>query len=172
MGMADMDIKDLFKKFKSGSGKKDARKGNSITGFFDKNPKMKIILPALGILIAVVVAVLIILSGTGAETELEEGATVAGQAVAVLPEIERTQGETAAENVDPFAEDVIANAKITGMIYNSDGYWTAVVQTPYASYTLQVGDYVGSSKWLVESITDSTVTVSLGEKTRTLEMKK
>ncbi len=172
MGLADMDVKDLFKKFKSGGGKKDARKGSSVTAFFDKNPKMKIILPALFVLIAVVVAVIIILSGPKSDTELDESATVAGQAVAVLPEIERTQDETVAENVDPFAEDVIANAKLTGLIYNSDGYWTAVVQTQYASYTLQVGDYVGSSQWLVEAITDSSVTFSLGEKTRTIEMKK
>ena len=165
MGLADMDVKDLFKKFKSGGGKKDARKGSSVTAFFDKNPKMKIILPALFVLIAVVVAVIIILSGPKSDTELDESATVAGQAVAVLH-------ETVAENVDPFAEDVIANAKLTGLIYNSDGYWTAVVQTQYASYTLQVGDYVGSSQWLVEAITDSSVTFSLGEKTRTIEMKK
>ena len=169
---ANMDIKDLFKKLKSGSGKKDARKGSSVTAFFDKNPKMRIILPALFVLIAVVVAALIILSGADTDVDLDEGATVAGQAVAVLPEIERTQSENVADDVDPFAEDVIANAKITGMIYNSDGYWTAVVQTSYASYSLQVGDYVGGSQWLVESITDTSVTFSLGEKTRTIEMNK
>lgn len=168
---ANMDIKDLFKKLKSGSGK-NSRKGSSVTAFFDKNPKMKIILPALVILIAVVVAVLIIISGNDTDVELDEGATVSGQSVAVLPEIERTQSETVPEGVDPFAEDVIANAEITGMIYNSDGYWTAVVQTSYASYSLQVGDYVGGSQWLVESITDTSVTFSLGEKTRTIEMKK
>ncbi len=168
----NMDIKDLFAKLKSGGSKKDARKGSAVTAFFDKNPKMKIILPALVVMIAVIVAVLIIISGATTDTELDEGNNVAGQAVAVLPEIERKEGEAVSEGIDPFAEDVIANAKITGMVYNSDGYWTAIVQTPYASYNLQVGDYVGSSEWLVESITDSSVTFSLGEKTRTIEMKK
>lgn len=168
----NMDIKDLFAKLKAGGGKKDARKGSALTAFFEKNPKMKIILPALVIMIAVVVAALIILSGATTDTELEEGNEVAGQAVAVLPEIERTESATAAEGVDPFAEDVIANAKITGMVYNSDGYWTAIVQTPYASYNLQVGDYVGKSEWLVEAIDDSSVTFSLGEKTRKVQMEK
>lgn len=167
----NMDIKDLFAKLKAG-GKKDARKGSSVTAFFEKNPKMKIILPALFIIIAVIVAIIIIASGAKTDVELNEGNDVAGQAVAVLPEIERTESVTVASGVDPFAEDVIANAKVTGMVYNSDGYWTAIVQTPYASYNLQVGDYVGNSEWLVESITASTVTFSLGEKTRTIEFKK
>lgn len=167
----NMDIKDLFAKFKGG-GSKDARKGSSVTAFFEKNPKMKIILPALLIIIAVLVAAFIIISGATTDTELNEGNNVAGQAVVVLPEIERKESETIAQGVAPFSEDVIANAKLTGTVYNSDGYWTAIVQTQYASYNLQVGDYVGNSEWLVEAITDSTVTFSLGEKTRVVEMKK
>lgn len=167
----NMDVKDLIAKIKSGGGKKDARKKNSFTAFFEKNPKMKMILPVIFILIAVIVAVLIIFSGANVDTDIKEAGTVAGQSVEILPQLERTEGETVADGVDPFSEDVISNAKITGMVYNSDGYRTAIVSTQYASYTLQVGDYVGSSEWLVESITDSTVTFSLGEKTRTIEMK-
>lgn len=167
----NIDIKDLFAKMKTGGGKKDARKKGSITTFFEKNPKMKIIIPVVIVVIAVVVAVLIIISGVKTDTDLGEDVTVAGQSVAILPQLERIEGETLAAGVDPFSEDVIANATITGMIYNSDGYRTAIIKTKYASYTIQVGDYVGSSDWLVEAMTDSSVTFSLGEKTRTIEMK-
>lgn len=165
----NMDIKDLFAKLKKGSGKKDARKGSSLNAFFEKNPKMKIILPAVFIIIAIVVAVLIVISGAKTDIKTDEGVTVG--AVEILPMIERDEGETVAEGVDPFSEDVIANAKITGIVYNSDGYRTAIVKTQYKSYTLQVGDYVSGSEWLVESITDSSVTFSIGEKKRTVEMK-
>ena len=160
----NMDVKDLFAalKKKSGSKKKDTRGGSSFVNFFEKNPKMKIILPAILVLI---------ITGIQTETDVDPDSAVAGQAVEVLPMQERTEGVTLAEGVDPFAEDVIANAKLNGLVYNSDGYWTAIVSTQYGSYTLQVGDYVGSSSWLVEEITSNTVTFSLGEKTRTIEMK-
>lgn len=169
----NMDVKDLFAalKKKSGSKKKDTRGGSSFVNFFEKNPKMKIILPAILVLIAVAVAVVLIITGIQTETDVDPDSAVAGQAVEVLPMQERTEGVTLAEGVDPFAEDVIANAKLNGLVYNSDGYWTAIVSTQYGSYTLQVGDYVGSSSWLVEEITSNTVTFSLGEKTRTVEMK-
>ena len=170
----NMDVKDLFAalKKKSGSKKKDTRGGSSFVNFFEKNPKMKIILPAILVLIAVAVAVVLIITGIQTETDVDPDTAVAGQAVEVLPMQERTEGVTLADGVDPFAEDVIANAKLSGLIYNSDGYWTAIVSTQYGyHYTLQVGDYVGSSSWLVEEITSNTVTFSLGDKTRTIEMK-
>ena len=132
---------------------------------------MKIILPLIFIFIAVVVAALIIISGIKTDSGLDETVTNPAQSVDVLPMIERSEGETVAEGVDPFSEDVIANAKIKGMVYNSDGYRTVIVETKLRSYVLQVGDYVPGSEWLVESITDSSVTFSLGEKKRTVEMK-
>lgn len=168
----NMDIKDVIAKLKSGKGgKKNARKKNAFNAFFEKNPKMKIILPLVFIVIAAVVAALIIISGIKTDSGLDETVTNPAQSVDVLPMIERSEGETVAEGVDPFSEDVIANAKIKGMVYNSDGYRTVIVETKLRSYVLQVGDYVPGSEWLVESITDSSVTFSLGEKTRTVEMK-
>lgn len=166
----NMDVKDLIAKLKSGGKKKNGRGESSLAKFFEKNPKMKIIIPAVVILIFVAVAVVIVLSGVNVDTTLEEGVTVAAQSVEVLPQVERTQ-EAIGEGVDPFSEDVIANAKLKGIIYNSAGYRTAIVSTKYASYTLQTGDYVSTSEWLVEDITDSSVTFSLGEKKRTIVMK-
>mgnify|MGYP003319652337 CR=1 FL=1 len=58
-----MDIKDLIAKLKSGSGKSSTKAGgSSFTAFFDKNPKMKIIIPAVLVAISVLVALVIIIS--------------------------------------------------------------------------------------------------------------
>lgn len=165
----NMNVKDVIAKLKSGK-KKDARGGSAITKFFEKNPKMKIIIPAIILLISVAVAIAIIISGVTADTELAPEVSVAGQSVEVLPQLERTTAPIG-EGVDPFSEDVIANATLTGIVYNSAGYRTAIVNTQYASYVLQAGDYVSTSSWLVEDITDNSITFSLDGKTRTVEMK-
>lgn len=166
----NMDIKDLFKKFKSG-GAKDARKGGKLNAFFEKNPKMKYILPAIVVLISVAVAAIIIFAGNP-DTDIPDPAAVQGQEVAVLPQIERHEAETLAdEGEDPFEEDILANARVTGMIYNFGGYWTATIATKdnKNGFTVQVGDYVGSSDWYVESIDGDTVVVTMGDNTRTIE---
>lgn len=166
----NIDVKDLIAKLKSGGKKKDARGGNSLTKFFDKNPKMKIIIPLVFVLIFVAVAVVIIVSGVKTDTDVDENVSVVAQSVDILPQVDRTQ-QAIEDGVDPFSEDVIVNAKLKGVVYNSAGYRTAIVSTQYASYTLQVGDYVSTSEWLVEEITDNSITFSLGEKTRTIVMK-
>lgn len=165
----NMDIKDLFKKIKSG-GSKDARKGGKLNAFFDKNPKMKYILPAIVVLIALAVAIIIIVTGNP-NTDIPEPVTVQGQEVAVLPQLERRETDELEDGADPFEEDVLANAKVTGMIYNFGGYWTATIATKdnKNGFTVQVGDYVGSSDWYVESIDGTSVVVTMGEKSRTIE---
>ena len=164
----NMDLKDLFKKFQS-SGKKDARKGGKLNAFFEKNPQMKYILPAVVVLIAFIAAILIIVTGNP-NTDIPEPVSVQGQEVAVLPQLERGEPETIADGADPFEEDVLANARVTGMIYNFGGYWTATIATKdnKNGFTVQVGDFVGGSDWYVESIDGDTVTVTMGEKTRTI----
>ena len=142
-----------------------------MSSFFEKNPIMKILLPVILIAIAFIVAIMIIFQGINTDTDVDENITAAGQAVVILPQEERTETETLAEGVDPFSEDVLANAKVTGIIYNSDGYRTAILQSKYGAYTVQVGDMVGSSDWYVVAIDDSSVTVSLDEKTRIIEFK-
>lgn len=167
----NMDVKDLFKNLKSKGGKKDGRKSGGLNAFFEKNPKMKIILPAVVVLIAVAVAVIIIVTGVTTDTTVDDTA-VAGQSVMVLPQAVRNETETLAEGADPFSEDAISNGKITVMGYNSDGVRTAVVQNQYGtSYLLEVGSRVGDSEWYVDSIDDTSVTFSMGEKTRTITMK-
>ena len=91
----------------------------------------------------------------------------------MLPQIERRKTEEIADDVDPFSDDVIANAKLTGVLYVADGYYIATLETEKASYpTLQVGDNIGSSDWMVDAIDSDSITVSCGEKTRTIQKNK
>lgn len=169
----NMDVKDLFAKLKKGGDKKGKKSGgNGFVRFFEKNPKMKVIIPSIFVLIAVIVAVVFIVTGIKTDTETDGSLSEpAGAKVDVLPMLERPQGEALEDGANPFDEDAIANAKLTGTIYNRDGYYTATVATEHRSYVLQVGDYVAESEWLVESITENSITFSMGEKKRTVEMK-
>ena len=76
----NMDVKDLFAalKKKSGSKKKDTRGGSSFVNFFEKNPKLKIILPAMLVLIAMAVAVVLVITGFQTSTAVDPGQGVCG----------------------------------------------------------------------------------------------
>lgn len=168
--LKNIDLKDLFKK-KSGAAKlNDTKSGNSLTKFFEKNPKMKLIIPIILILIAAGVATGIIIMNSAVDTDVKDPPSVSAKSVEVLPIAEGRTQEAVPQNANPFSEDVIANAKLRGILYNSNGYRTAIVETEYAAYTVQVGDYVGSSEWLTSDITDTTVTFTLGDKARTISM--
>ena len=160
----NMDIKDLIAKLKGGSG--DTKRGGGITGFFDKNPKMKIIIPAICLGISVLVAIVII--ATTGTIEVENYPTNnggEGTHVDVLPQDVREYEDIELIGDDVFDDVALAKAKVTAIIVNSDGYYTATVEAENQSYPhLQVGDYVGSSSWLVEDITDDCVIVALGDK--------
>lgn len=162
----NMDIKDLFAKLKSGSGKSSAKAGgSSFTAFFDKNPKMKVIIPAILIAISVLVAFVIIVTTETAEIDTTPVGGGQAQNVDVLPQDVRELEDIDVDGDSVFDEVDVANAKITAIIKNSDGYYTAVMQTKTNSYpNLNVGDYINGSSWMVEEITDDSVTIALGEK--------
>ena len=161
----NMDIKDLIAKLKSGSGG-NKRGGSGLTGFFEKNPKMKVIIPAICLGISVLVAlVIIVTTGTIEIDESPVGGNNSGSEVDILPEDVRQYEDIEVLGDDVFDDVALANAKVTIIIVNSDGYYTATIETDNQAYPhLQVGDYVGTSSWLVEDITDECVIVALGEK--------
>ena len=161
----NMDIKDLIAKLKSGSGG-NKRSAGGLTGFFEKNPKMKVVIPAICLGISVLVALVIIFTtGTIEIDESPVGGNNTGSQVDVLPQDVRNYEDIEVLGDDVFDDVALANAKVTAIIVNSDGYYTATVEADNQSYPhLQVGDYVGTSSWLVEDITDECVIVALGEK--------
>ncbi len=160
----NMDIKDLIAKLKGGSG--GTKRGGGITGFFEKNPKMKVIIPAICLIISVLVAVMIIVTTGTIEVDSDVADVGSGNtAVDMLPEKIREHEDIELEGNDVFDDVALANARVTAISVNGDGYYTATVEADNQSYPhLQVGDYVGTSSWLVEDITDDCVIISLGEK--------
>lgn len=162
----NMDVKDLIAKLKS-KGKSDGRTGGGISAFFEKNPKMKIIIPVIMLAISVLVAVLIIFS-TGkfevGDVPKEDTQQSAGEIqVENLPQDRREVSEDldGIEDVSIFNDAALAHPKITAIIYNEEGYYTATVVTDNAHYpNLSIGQYVPGSEWLVENVTADKVVFS------------
>lgn len=163
----NMDIKDLIAKLKGGSG--GAKRGGGLTGFFDKNPKMKIIIPAIVAAISVLVAIVIIATTNSPEIDTTP-VSGEGQKVEALPQDVRDLEDIDVEGEGVFDDVAIAKAKITAIYYNQDGYYTATMVTETKSYpNLQVGDYIDGSSWQVVEINDQCVVVALGEKEVTIK---
>ena len=161
----NMDVKDLIAKLKGGSGGGAAKRGGGLTGFFEKNPKMKIIIPAICLGISFLVALAIIFTTGTIEVDNTPIGGTDGTHVDLLPQDVRNLEDIELEGEDVFDDVALSNARVTAIVVNGDGYYTATVEADNQSYPhLQVGDYVGSSSWLVEDITDDCVIVALGEK--------
>lgn len=163
----NMDIKDLIAKLKKGKSSGTGRRSGGLVAFFDKNPKMKIIIPAILLAIAVLASIVII--ATTSKNPIKDNTPVnsnnAGDKIDVLPKDVRDLEEIEIGGDNVFDEIDVAHAKITAIMVNSDGYYTATMVTDKQSYPhLQVGDYIGGSSWLVENITDDEVVIALGEK--------
>lgn len=159
----NMDIKELIAKLKSKSGG-GSRNSGGVAAFFEKNPKMKIIIPAIFVAISVLVALLIIVKTGKAKVpdipvNSNEGST---NQVEVLPEdVRESENLEGITDSEMFNEAVLSHPKVTAIIYNTEGYYTATVVTDNAHYpNLSVGQYVAGSDWLVESITADQVVFS------------
>lgn len=164
----NMDIKDLIAKLKGGSG--GNKRGGGLTGFFDKNPKMKIILPTILAAISILVAVVIIATTHSPEIDTTPVAGGEAQHADTLPQDVRDLEDIDIEGSGVFDDVAVANAKITGIYYNQDGYYTATMVTDTKSYPkLQVGDYIDGSSWQVVEINEQCVIVALGEKEVTIK---
>ena len=165
----NMDIKTLIAKI---TGKnKDApaggrKKKNSVSMFFEKNPKMKLVIAIIAIAVSLAVAVAVAASYMKSKPDLNTDVKVnTNESVEVLPQIERERGGEY-EGKDPFTENILDGAKLTG-IYETYGYRSATLQTTRKSYTLSEGDSVGDSDWIVSEITDKSITLVSGDKTKT-----
>lgn len=164
-----MDIKGLFAKI-TGKNKEAAsgssRRKNSLSMFFERNPKMKYIIAVIVLIVSLAVAVAIVLSYRSSEPDLDTNVSInANQEIDVLPQIERDRAGDY-NGKDPFVENILDGAKLTG-IYETYGYKSATLQTTRKSYTLFEGDTVGDSDWVVSEITENSITLVSGDKTKT-----
>ena len=125
----NMDIKDLIAKLKSGSS--GNKRGGGLTGFFEKNPKMKVIIPAICLGISVLVALVIIFTtGTIEIDESPVGGNNSGAQVDVLPQDVRNYEDIEVLGDDVFDDVALANAEYIG--YASPH--TAVINNPDYCY--------------------------------------
>ena len=166
----NMDLKELIAKItgknKDASAGGAKKKNNSISLFFEKNPLMKYVIAVIAVVIALCVAATLIWSSRKSKPNLDTNVSINSQdSVVVLPQIERDVGGEY-EGKDPFEANILDGAKLTG-IYETYGYKSATLQTTRKSYTLYEGDTVGDSDWVVSEITDKSITLVSGDKTKT-----
>lgn len=158
----NMDIKDLIAKLKSKGG--GSRNSGGVAAFFEKNPKMKIIIPAVFIAISILLALVIVFkTGKAKVPDIPVNSNEENtNQVEVLPEnIRESENLEGITDSEMFNKSVLSHPKVTAIIYNSEGYYTATVVTDNAHYpNLSVGQYVAGSDWMVESITADQVVFS------------
>ena len=167
----NIDIKDLFAKLKKGGSSGGKKSGGGMTAFFEKNPKMKIIIPAILLAISILAALVIILTTTLHSVKVDDSpVSGSGEKVAVLPDSVRDLEDIDIAGGEVLEKADLSRAKLTTIISNSDGYYTAVVETDKKSYsTLQLGDKLGDS-WLVEAIDSNSITLTYEDETVVLKL--
>ncbi len=165
----NMDVKDLIAKLKSKKG--NSRNSGGVAAFFEKNPKMKLIIPAIFLVISILVAIVIVVKTSHAEVpdipvdSIEANTNQVEAFPKEVRDAEKLEGITDKELLN---EAVLAHPKVTAITYNvEEGYYTVIVKTDNATYpNLRVGDFVYHSDWMVESITEEQVVFSCnGQKT-------
>ena len=93
--------------------------------------------------------------------------------VNVLPQKIRNFKDVAIGEIEnPFESDKLENVRLTGVITNSYGRSTAIVETNNTSYIISVGDTMPESSWVVDKISPNSVVFSLGEITKTIYIEK
>lgn len=89
--------------------------------------------------------------------------------VEVLPQKNRvfSDGE---EITNPFATENFKEVKLTGIIKNSSGKATAIIQTINNSFIVNEGDKIPDSTWEVAEIGDDYITFKFQSSTKTIRI--
>lgn len=167
----NMDIKDLFAKLKKGkTGSTGSASGGGITAFLEKNPKMKIIVPA--ILLAISVLVMIVIIVTTPKVEINTDVTpVNGDIVQNLPQDAIGKEDLDVESGDVLSQVTLDHPKVTAIYFVKGGYSMATIETDTHSYPqLKEGDTINGTEWKVEQITENSVIISLNGEMTELKM--
>ena len=152
----NMDVKDLFAKLKKGGGSKTGNSGSGITAFLEKNPAMKVIVPAVLIALALLIALLIILGVEKKEVD-DTPINVQSQNVYALPQQYLPQGDE--KTGDTVGNIALENPRLTA-IYNM-GRPVVTIQTDNGRYpNLELGQNIGDSSWTVYEIKENSVILS------------
>lgn len=93
-----------------------------------------------------------------------------GTTIEILPQTERIAPEQ-----DPFGMGTAIGAHeitVVGIITNSNGVSTAIIQGGANSYIVENGDQLGETTWKVTKITDTEATISDGSTEKVLALDK
>ncbi len=154
----------------AGSPKNDI--GLKIVEFFEKNPLMKIIIPAILLVIIVAVLAIVIFSDgiiTGDPDDVDVNIDDS-QAVEVWngeSDILKDKELVKLIEDDPLSPDILSTAKYTGYIVGSSGLKTAQVEIGSGdTLVLTLGETVGDSEWEVTEITKTYIVFKAGDLTK------
>ena len=146
--------------------------GLKVMDFFDKNPLMKILIPAILFIILAAVFVFVIFGD--------------GVIMGDVDDVDITIDESAAVDVwngnsdilkdkelikliedDPLSPDILSTAKYTGYTVGSSGLKAAQVEIGEGDkLVLTLGETVGESEWTVSEITKTYIVFEAGEITK------
>ncbi|HOD02830.1 MAG: hypothetical protein BWY46_00992 [Firmicutes bacterium ADurb.Bin300] len=174
-----MAFEGLNEKLKN-LGKKDSEPLKSGIGdFFKKNAFLKYLIPVMIFIIATAVFIVMVFSDGTLGKEMEplptEGVSPTDNTAVILPNDSNIVGTTdpglaALIQRDPLSEEILAGAKYNGcVIVASSSLRVAIINNGGVEYRLCVGDCLGDSSWQVAEITESAVTFTAGNTTKTLK---
>ncbi len=174
-----MAFEGLNEKLKN-LGKKDSDSPKKGVGdFFKKNAFLKYLIPVMVFIIATAVLLALVFSDGTFGKEMEpipsEGVSPTDNTAVILPNDSNIVGSTdpgldALIQRDPLSEEILAAAKYNGcVIVASSSMRVAIINNGGVEYRLCVGDCLGDSSWQVTEITQSAVTFTAGNTTKTLK---
>lgn len=145
-----MDVKDLFAKLKKGGSSKSS---GGITTFLEKNPVMKVIIPAVLIVVAIAAAILIVFSVKKMKVD-KNPVNVQSQNVYALPQQYFPNGDE--KQGDTVGDIALEHPRLTA-IYDM-GRPVVTIETDNGSYpSLEVGEKIGDSDWSVYEVKENSV---------------
>ncbi len=136
--------------------------------FFDKNPLMKVLVPAvLFIIIAAIILFVIfgdgVLQGDNTDIDTDNNSNY----VQALPGDDIINDKEIVEliNSDPLSPDILASAKYKGYVKSTNGRINALIEIGSTGDNLQVerGETVGDSAWELIEVNKEYVIFKAGE---------
>ena len=150
-----------------------------IAQFFEKNPFMKFVIPAVLFLILVAIFILVVF---GDGILLDKDGTDTGDASVQSNEVQVIPGNNIIKDKeivklidsDPLSPDILAAASYTGSVVGSSGLKTALIQVGSEGdvLVLTMGETIGDSDWELKEIASDYVVFQAGKLTKKIDLAK
>lgn len=117
------------------------------------------------LIIGLVVLILLVFFFSNRKPSSQAGTQFASEASSQATEVEvlpqRVRSYTGTETSNPFQSDSIGDVRLTGIISNSAGKSTVILESTQASYIVSEGDTLPNSQWQVSKVGENYVTLTL-----------